>query len=315
LVVDEAAMVDTRTLARLAQHTTSAGAKLLLVGDHHQLPEIDAGGAFAGLAVRLGAVELTENCRQHHTWERDALTELRAGDTDTAYAAYERHGRITTADTATGALAVMAADWWEATTNGERALMIATRNTDVDDLNHAARHHLRAAGLLTGPDLHAGGRDYAAGDRVLFTRPDRNLGVINGTTATVRSVNPDAGTLTAATADGDRVDVPAAYLQRRRLTHAYATTVHKAQGTTVDRLLVYGDDRLYRQAAYVALSRGRTDNRLYTVTGPDQLDDARHDGVATPLPDQELRAALHRTAAKELALDEGLDDLELGLGI
>ncbi len=41
-------------------HVEAAGAKAVLVGDHHQLPAVDAGGAFAALVRRLGAVELTE---------------------------------------------------------------------------------------------------------------------------------------------------------------------------------------------------------------------------------------------------------------
>jgi ATP-dependent exoDNAse (exonuclease V) alpha subunit len=53
----------------------------VLVGDPCQLPEIDAGGAFRSLQHRPGASRLLENHRQTQTWEREALTELRAGDT------------------------------------------------------------------------------------------------------------------------------------------------------------------------------------------------------------------------------------------
>ena len=49
LVVDEAAMVGTRKLARLLAHAEAARAKVVLVGDPCQLPEIDAGGAFRSL--------------------------------------------------------------------------------------------------------------------------------------------------------------------------------------------------------------------------------------------------------------------------
>ena len=80
LVVDEAGMVDTRTLARLVRHTTRARAKLVLVGDHHQLPEIGAGGVFRGLVDRLGPITLDTNRRQHQAWERAALDNLRDGD-------------------------------------------------------------------------------------------------------------------------------------------------------------------------------------------------------------------------------------------
>ena len=54
VVVDEAAMVGTRKLLRLAEHTAKADAKLVLIGDPCQLPEIDAGGAFRGLGERIG---------------------------------------------------------------------------------------------------------------------------------------------------------------------------------------------------------------------------------------------------------------------
>ena len=85
LVVDEAAMVGTRKLARLLDHAEAAGAKVVLVGDPCQLPEIDAGGAFRGLRARLGASHLTDNRRQTDAWERGALAELRAGDPDTSH--------------------------------------------------------------------------------------------------------------------------------------------------------------------------------------------------------------------------------------
>jgi hypothetical protein len=50
LVIDEARMLGTRDTAALVRATGRAGAKLVLVGDDAQLPEIAAGGAFRGLA-------------------------------------------------------------------------------------------------------------------------------------------------------------------------------------------------------------------------------------------------------------------------
>ena len=79
LVVDEAGMVPTRQLAQLIDATAAVGGKLVLVGDHRQLPELEAGGAFRGLVNRGLAIELTENHRQVNAWERAALDELRDG--------------------------------------------------------------------------------------------------------------------------------------------------------------------------------------------------------------------------------------------
>src|SRR4051794_41583020 len=79
LVVDEAGMVPTRGLAEIVEHVERAGAKLVLVGDDRQLPEIGAGGTFGALARRLPAIELRENRRQSAAWEREALALLREG--------------------------------------------------------------------------------------------------------------------------------------------------------------------------------------------------------------------------------------------
>jgi ATP-dependent exoDNAse (exonuclease V) alpha subunit len=56
LVVDEAGMVSTRELAELLEHADRVHTKVVLVGDHRQLAEIDAGGAFGALAARLPAI-------------------------------------------------------------------------------------------------------------------------------------------------------------------------------------------------------------------------------------------------------------------
>lgn len=87
-------MIPTRQLARLVDHAARAGAKLVLVGDHRQLPEIEAGGAFRALTTRLPVIELRENRRQTERWERDALARLRDGRVDDALELYEDHGRV-----------------------------------------------------------------------------------------------------------------------------------------------------------------------------------------------------------------------------
>lgn len=53
VVVDEAAMLGTHQMAELIDRASTARAKMVLVGDHRQLPEIDAGGTFSALANRL----------------------------------------------------------------------------------------------------------------------------------------------------------------------------------------------------------------------------------------------------------------------
>jgi len=100
VVCDEAAMVGSRDLARVAAHAADAGAKLVLCGDARQLPSVDAGGGFAALGRRLGSLTLTENRRQREVWERDALARLRSGHVDDALDSYDDHGRVFRGSTA-----------------------------------------------------------------------------------------------------------------------------------------------------------------------------------------------------------------------
>lgn len=102
IVVDEAAMVGTRQLLPLVEAARAHGAKVVLVGDDHQLPEIDAGGAFRGVRQRCATVELTENRRQREAWERDALEQLRSGRVAEAIAAYQSRDALVIGSDADG---------------------------------------------------------------------------------------------------------------------------------------------------------------------------------------------------------------------
>ena len=152
VVVDEAGMVGTRALAALLTATEAAGAKLVLVGDPRQLPEIDAGGALAALVGRIGAIELTENRRQRESWERLALDALRLGRADVALATYERAGRVHGAPSVAEARLELVERWAESFTSGHDAVMLAVGRAEVAALNEAApapRCGARAASVPT----------------------------------------------------------------------------------------------------------------------------------------------------------------------
>jgi ATP-dependent exoDNAse (exonuclease V) alpha subunit len=173
VVLDEAGMVGTRQLARLADATSEAGAKLLLIGDPYQLPEIEAGGALVGLVAAVGAAKLTENRRQREPWERNALDELRSGRVIAAVDAYTYAGRVHLAHAAEAARACLVSDWADSFVAGEHAEMYAPRRHDVEALNVSAREELRHRGLLGDDVIEAGERRFALGDEVMCLRNDR----------------------------------------------------------------------------------------------------------------------------------------------
>ena len=105
---------------------------------------------------------------------------------------------------------------------------------------------------------------------------DRRLGVCNGQTGTVMTVDGDAGSFVVAFDDGACRAIPHSYIAAGYVDYAYATTIHKAQGLTVDRCLVLADELMYRESAYVALSRGRAQNQLYLVDNRGDLENEAH---------------------------------------
>jgi Ti-type conjugative transfer relaxase TraA len=305
LVVDEAGMVGSRTIDRLARHATETHSKLVLVGDDRQLPEIDAGGAFRRLAGELGAIELHQVHRQRELWDRDALADLRQGRVQAWSDAYRDHGRLVARPTADELRETLVEDWWEATRRPDTsdAVMIAHRRTDVADLNALARDRMRRDGRLGEDELLAGSRAFAVGDRVIARRNDRRADVVNGMRAEVVGVDMDARSVAVRVADGTERTLASEYLDDGWLDHGYALTAHAAQGATVDRSFVLGSDELYREWGYTALSRHRAEARFYVVS-PGSVERALP-GIE---PDRDAMtgdvvAMLSPSRSKELALD------------
>ena len=307
VVLDEAGMVGTRALARLVQSADDAGAKVVLVGDPRQLPEIEAGGALAGLINRVGATELTENRRQQSSWERAALDALRMGRANVALATYERAGRIHAAPTMVEAQDALVQRWGESFREGDDAVMLAASRRDVRMLNERARVELRRTGRLGNDLLEADGLGFAAGDKVICLRNDRRLDVMNGTIGTVeRRVG---NSLMVETTDGPKA-LPAEYLEAGHLGHAYAMTVHKSQGMTVERAFVLSSESLSKESGYVAMSRATQSTELFVplgteaheVEGTEQTHDPRRREPDDPFID--LTRRLQTSRAKQLALFE-----------
>jgi conjugative relaxase-like TrwC/TraI family protein len=301
VVVDEAAMVGTRKLARLLDHAHAAHAKVVLVGDHHQLPEIEAGGAFAALARRLDTLELADNRRQHDPVERATSTEFRDGDPHRALELLAGNGRLHPHRTVDEAREQIASDWLDATLDGHEAIMLTSARAVAADLNQRARRLLRAEGAISRQFLEVAGHDFAIGDHVMTVRNDYRHGLLNGQRGTVIAIGHFSRTLTVAFGTDDTKTIPATYLDQGHLDHAYAMTIHKAQGLTCDVALVLADERLHREAAYTALTRGRQENHLYLASAPDEHthdwhdhDDERHT----------LRRALQRSEQQTLAIDQ-----------
>jgi Ti-type conjugative transfer relaxase TraA len=258
LVIDEAGMIGSRQMERVLGAAKDAGAKVVLVGDPEQLQAIEAGAAFRSIAERHGAVEITEIRRQREDWQRDATRALATGRTGEAIGAYEQHDMAHVAATREEARNALI-DGWERdrqTAPGASRIIFTHTNAEVRELNELARGRSQEAGVL-GNDVRLtverGERNFAAGDRVMFLKTDRGLGVKNGSLGTVEEITRQR--LSARLDDGRQVAFD--LKDYTHIDHGYAATFHKAQGVTVDRAHVLATPGMDRHVAYVALSRHR----------------------------------------------------------
>ena len=264
LVIDEAGMIGTRQLERVVTEAEKQGAKVVLVGDPEQLQAIEAGAAFRAAAERHGAIEITAIRRQHEEWQRDATRELATGRTGEAIGRYAEAGHVHAADTRDAARTELVDAWdrhRQALPNASRIILTHT-NDEVRQLNEDVRARMKAGGALGAEidiKVERGERTLAQGDRIMFLKNDRGMGVKNGSLGTVQSASP---TRMAAMLDDGR-SVAFDLKDYAHIDHGYAATIHKAQGMTVDRVQVLATPGVDSHSAYVALSRHRETVDLY----------------------------------------------------
>ena len=302
LLIDEAGMVDSATLARLVSHAEAAEAKLVLLGDPEQLGEIEAGGLFRAVADRSEPIRLDEVIRHEHELDREAAKRISEGEGREALDLYRSEERVTVAPDAEARREAMVRDWLESYERGEDAVMIAKRNAEVAKLNAMAREARRQEGKLGAQEIEVGEARFAAGDQVITRVNDQRAEVYNRERWRIAEVDAEQRRIVLEGIDqAKRVEVGAEYLARTNphseapaLEHAYAVTTYSAQGSTVDRAFVMADPSMDKQELYVAASRSRGETRLY----------------ATP----EVQVHREEIAPTDRRLGEGLDHIALAVG-
>lgn len=294
LLIDEAGMAGTLTLDVIREIAETHGAVVRLVGDHRQLPAVEAGGALRLIVRDVGGVELSEVRRFADPDEARAVLQLRVGDPE-ALRFYATRGRVTGGIRA-AVLDQLYAAWQHDLAAGRTSIMISDSNEIARELSARAQTDRRARGLVapTGVTLHDG-TVAGVGDRVVTRLNRRNLRsthapggradrralraagghnwVKNGDLWTVHRVYADGRLRVKHVRDGATVTLPASYVADY-VELGYAASIHRSQGLTVDVSHSFLTARATREAALVALSRGIHGNRAYfdveQVLDPDE---------------------------------------------
>jgi conjugative relaxase-like TrwC/TraI family protein len=106
------------------------------------------------------------------------------------------------------------------------------------------------------------------GDRIEFTRNDRNLSRENGARAQVVSVNAQDQTARVRLDSGKFQTLDLAKSTDQHLRHGYVQTAHAAQGRTAERVMIHADSRatnlVDQKMMYVGISRAKASAAIYT---------------------------------------------------
>jgi conjugative relaxase-like TrwC/TraI family protein len=294
LLVDEAGMLDQDTALALVTIADEADARLVLLGDRHQLPAVGRGGVL-DLASDIAPTNAKFTLDVVHRFEDPEYADLsllmRSG---------ERSGDVFDRLLARGEIRVHATEVERLhALAGESGLVVADTRDQVSTLNAAIQSRRMENGELArgGPATTTfAGECLTIGDRVSTRRNDPDLGVANRDTWTVTGVLSDGG---LELADGERTRRVPRYYVDSSVELAYASTAYGAQGQTVDAVHVVVTDHSQAAATYVGMSRGRRRNVAHLVA--DSALDARAQWTDAFARD---RADLGPTHARQQAVDD-----------
>lgn len=263
LVIDEASMLE-QVLFRHLLDALEENTKVVLIGDTNQLPSIGAGNVLDDLIGSgvVPVVELKENFRQKKGSMIAATAEaIKAGNSPLATSESDfmlvevkdssellETILATVADEIPAKYGVDPKDIQVVTPQQEGPLGARQLNLDI-----------QARVNPYGPEIKRGSKTFRLGDRVMQISNSSEHDTYNGETGWVSDVFPESSALEVTFHDGKREIYPKERL--RELSLAYATTVHKMQGSETDymvmALTVEHRPMLYRNLLYTGISRAK----------------------------------------------------------
>ncbi|MEZ7131966.1 ATP-dependent RecD-like DNA helicase [Nonomuraea sp. AD125B] len=267
IVVDEASMLDLHLATRLVAAVPS-GSHLLLIGDSDQLPSIGPGDVLADLLRVPGVprIQLTHVFRQAGgSGIVEAAHRIRAGRMPVTPGRggfwFEELDDPAQVAQRVAHLAMVAIPRKQGVEPSQVQVLCPMRKgeTGATALGRLIQDRLNPA-ADDKPEHWSGATVFRVGDRVMPIRNNYDKGVFNGETGTVTAVTPAERTITIRTDDGESVAY--GFDELDDLTHAYAISVHRSQGSEYPFVVApivaeSGGIMLRRKLLYTLVTRAR----------------------------------------------------------
>ena len=264
LIVDECSMIDILLMNNLLK-AVPVGMRLVFVGDIDQLPSVGAGNVLRDVidSQRIPVVRLVRIFRQAqksrivmnaHTINQGRFPDTSNGrDTDFFFMREDDPERA--AETIVRLVKERLPRAYRESPDRIQVLTPMQRGVvGAANLNLLLQQALNPS----GPSLNRGGYTYRQGDRVMQLRNNYAKEVFNGDQGYIREVDTEDRMLTVDF-DGKKVEYDVTELDE--LTLAYATTIHKAQGSeypiVVMPVLMTHFVMLQRNLIYTGITRAK----------------------------------------------------------
>ena len=264
LIVDECSMIDILLMNNLLK-AVPVGMRLVFVGDIDQLPSVGAGNVLRDIidSQRIPVVRLVRIFRQAqksrivmnaHTINQGRFPDTSNGrDTDFFFMREDDPERA--AETIVRLVKERLPRAYRESPDRIQVLTPMQRGVvGAANLNLLLQQALNPS----GPSLGRGGYIYRQGDRVMQQRNNYDKDVFNGDLGYIREVDTEDRMLTVDF-DGKKVEYDVTELDE--LTLAYATTIHKAQGSeypiVVMPVLMTHFVMLQRNLIYTGITRAK----------------------------------------------------------
>ncbi len=266
VIVDEASMIDISLAYRLLKFITESNSSLVLIGDIDQLPPIGPGNFFRDLVQSpcVPTVCLELSYRQKGKIALNAKR-INMGESANKYIYDESFCFIDTPKEEVHSKAIeeymklleeyplqdvcCITPIRKNSANGKKL-------TSADALNEALRERLNP---LKSVNKQLNGCRFRIGDRVMQLQNDNDRMISNGDCGFVEDIDEEANVLTVRMDDGRKAEYTPA--ETKMLTLAYATTVHKAQGSEYSAVIVLQCWEHYkmleRSLFYTAVTRAK----------------------------------------------------------
>ncbi len=273
IVIDEASMLDLPTMSKIIQCLRNNPARILMVGDQHQLPPIQFGLVFHRLveSERICKTELTVVKRATEDSGIPAVaTAIRNRQVPKLlkypHKAEQGVSFLTCPENRINYAVREVVDDIGGIENVQVLSIRKQRSGGTGEINSMFQAQVdrtyEARGMGERPTLYLDGKGgsifpgerFSVGDKVLYTHNDPERGLNNGSLGVVREVIGDA-----LRCDYDGVEYMMAENDIRRMELSYSITVHKAQGSQFKRIvipIVTSENLLDRSMVYTAATRG-----------------------------------------------------------